>query len=437
MQPAESKGFTVATIDPATLSGHDDKDAERDAATGLLKKLKVYAVREDPEMLVVPNFLSDAEAEHMLAIAEPKWEASFVQVGANKKPQVSRDRTSYSCTFDPAETKQIQSIEMRLANLAGMSLDCLEQLALVRYKPGQQFNQHHDGENRPKTIFVYLNDLSDEAGGHTIFPELGLQIRPRKGCAVIWSNTLENGERDMRLVHAGLAPTEGIKYGVNCFFHHRPLKIRGAIDGEDPLGGQNNIKIREEDVETQPLNTIDPASYLEEGASGQLCLFTVNLEPKLSILPNFLSAAEAEGLVAFNEKQGWDLDSAEEALIMAVQSRIAAVAGEKVQQGGFHIAKCAANILPDGLCMTGNDEYCQRFGTKTVMIFLSEVLEDQAGELRFPRLGLQVRPRLGAAVLWSTVVNGEQDLRSAHQGRKLSYGTQYTAFCSFGRPSAE
>jgi len=57
---------------------------------------------------VVPHFLSDAEMEHMLAVAEPLWEPSFVQVGENKKPQVSRDRSSFSCTFQPAQDSLVK-----------------------------------------------------------------------------------------------------------------------------------------------------------------------------------------------------------------------------------------------------------------------------------------------------------------------------------------
>jgi hypothetical protein len=239
----------------------------------------------------------------------------------------------------------------------------------------------------------------------------------------------------MRLVHAGLAPTHGIKYGVNCFFHKRPLKIRGVLDGEDPLGGQNNQKLREEDEVKQPLHTFDPLAFIEdEETSSQVRLFTVNVEPKLTIIPNLLTSAEAEALVAFNETQGWKLSPSDEAVLIAVQSRIASVAGEPIPQNCFNIAKCIAGVLPDGLFMTGNEEYCQRFGTKTVMIFLNEVLEDQGGELRFPRLGFQVRPRIGTAVMWSSIADGKQDLRTAHQGRKLSYGTLFTAFCTYGRP---
>jgi hypothetical protein len=40
-----------------------------------------------------------------------------------------------------------------------------------------------------------------------------------KGCAVMWSNVLETGTEDLRLLHQALPPKTGIKYGVNCFFN--------------------------------------------------------------------------------------------------------------------------------------------------------------------------------------------------------------------------
>jgi hypothetical protein len=48
----------------------------------------------------------------------------------------------------------------------------------VRYEPGQFNRLHHDGVFRPRTVFVYLNDLPDDDDGETYFPRLGLKITP-------------------------------------------------------------------------------------------------------------------------------------------------------------------------------------------------------------------------------------------------------------------
>eukprot|EP00409_Alexandrium_fundyense_P006299 CAMPEP_0195045386 /NCGR_PEP_ID=MMETSP0347-20130606/15178_1 /TAXON_ID=2932 /ORGANISM="Alexandrium fundyense, Strain CCMP1719" /LENGTH=85 /DNA_ID=CAMNT_0040073187 /DNA_START=77 /DNA_END=331 /DNA_ORIENTATION=+ len=84
--------------------------------------------------------------------------------------------------IDPLQTPTVSRVEHRLSRLAGIDIDYLEPLNMVRYTPGQLFKTHHDGRFRPKTVFIYLNDLPEGDGGETLFPELGLQIVPRRGC---------------------------------------------------------------------------------------------------------------------------------------------------------------------------------------------------------------------------------------------------------------
>ena len=53
---------------------------------------------------------------------------------------------------------------------------------------------------RIATVFVYLNSLP-EGQGCTAFPELGLEVTPKRGMAVVWCNVQQNGEPDPLLVH--------------------------------------------------------------------------------------------------------------------------------------------------------------------------------------------------------------------------------------------
>ncbi|OLP88230.1 Prolyl 4-hydroxylase 5 [Symbiodinium microadriaticum] len=161
----------------------------------------------DPEVLLVRDFLDAAEIQHLIDFAESGWEPSEVGQGVYRTKdegqdlanQVSEIRTSYSCLIEPGQSEIITAIENRLAALAGMDIKFLEPLNMVRYLPGQYFNQHHDGRFRPKTIFVYLNDIAPGDGGETMFPELRLKIVPRRGCAVMWSNVLGPQQEDKRM----------------------------------------------------------------------------------------------------------------------------------------------------------------------------------------------------------------------------------------------
>merc|ERR1712151_951482 len=99
---------------------------------------------------------------------------------------------------------------------------------------GQYFEKHHDGRFRPKTVFVYLNNLAEGDGGETFFPELGLKFIPRKGYALLWSNILAPQVDDKRMVHQGLPPRTGVKYGVNCFFNDKRMKRYETVSTGSP-----------------------------------------------------------------------------------------------------------------------------------------------------------------------------------------------------------
>merc|ERR1712080_102612 len=86
-----------------------------------------------------------------------------------------------------------------------------------------------------------------------------------------------------------------------------------------------------------------------------------------------------------------------------IEVRLSAMAGMPVSHmDPIRVSKCDPKMLPDGQALADGD-YAKRFGRKTVFIFLNDVQE--GGELRFPRLGLQVRPREGCAVMWSVTTD--------------------------------
>jgi len=183
-------------------------------------------VHKDPDMFVVPNFLTPIETAHLVQLAEESWEPSKVWLGSNTAGQgqmvrANTIRTSSSCVIPFGKTSVVQEIEQRLSKLAGIDVDYLEHLTLVRYMPGEFYKPHHDGNNRPKTVFIYLNELPEGAGGETNFTALQVKFLPRSGCAVMWSNVTSEGAEDSRVSHGGLPPKSGIKYGLNCFFNNK------------------------------------------------------------------------------------------------------------------------------------------------------------------------------------------------------------------------
>lgn len=191
---------------------------------------EVHEVHTDPLIEVAPKFLHDFEVDHLLQLVSERWVPSNIKDTSlpteELKGYMSSGRTSWSAQIEPSETPIVQAFEERLSSLVGIDVSYLEKLVLVRYAPGQQYKTHHDGSFRPVTVFCYLNELPDNDEGETYFPQLNIKFVPRKGAAVVWSNTMSTGDsptkkEDARVLHAGLPPKTAIKYGLNCFFNER------------------------------------------------------------------------------------------------------------------------------------------------------------------------------------------------------------------------
>jgi len=408
---------------------------ELDAITGVPKKLMSYIVREDPKIYVVPNFVSDLEAAHLLELAEEEWTPSSVGAGTYKtnneskdlKNQQSVNRTSYSAMLRSAQTDMVTSIEMRLAALAGIEIDYLERLNMVRYAPGQFFNKHHDGRFRPVTVFIYLNDLPDGDNGETFFPELGLKFKPVKGCAVMWRNTVGFQQDDLRTVHQGLPPKTMWKYGVNCFFNEKPMKAYEGCGAGNIYGKLSS----EEDYQH-----IDPEQLLQdhrktdpESDPSKVIAFVVSAQPKLlKVVPNMLSTDEVDAFLALVRPDIAERTQSEPDVFEQVEARIAATIGMPAEHmEPMKVSKCEPHMIPDD---AGSGGYVEKYGCATACIFLNDA---DGGELTFPGLGMDIRPRAGTVVVWAAgakTPSGENP-DMLHKSRPPSRGVRYVVTCVF------
>jgi len=230
-------------VDVGAVDSDESSDESSGERTDESQVPRTYTVHEDPRVSVFPHFLSDAEVDAILSLCEGHWEASGIADSAGTYADASGNRTSCSAILDWAQTPAISKIEERVAGLAGLSVNQLEGLVGVRYMPGQFFGLHHDGRQRPVTVFIYLNDLPDDDEGETRFPMLGLRITPRRGAAVMWSNCRPDGSEDMRLCHHAVPPKTSVKYGVNCFFYEFPLRsLQDDDDACDEPGGLAEVQ---------------------------------------------------------------------------------------------------------------------------------------------------------------------------------------------------
>lgn len=68
---------------------------------------------------------------------------------------------------------------------------------------------------------MQLTDVT--SGGSTVFPDIGISVKPEKGAALVWYNLLRNGEGDRRTLHAACPVISGIKWGQTTIDTIRPL----------------------------------------------------------------------------------------------------------------------------------------------------------------------------------------------------------------------
>lgn len=169
-----------------------------------------------PKVAVARALFTPDECAHIMALSAPKLVPSVVVDPTTRREIPHPIRTSEGTVLGPIQQDLvIHALDRRLAAVTGSRVEQGEPLTVLRYAPGQQYRLHHDclpGEanQRVVTAIIYLND--DYDGGATEFPAIGTQFRGKTGDAILFANTLADGQVDERSRHAGLPVTRGEKW---------------------------------------------------------------------------------------------------------------------------------------------------------------------------------------------------------------------------------
>lgn len=109
---------------------------------------------------------------------------------------------------------EAQQLHARVGELLGKPVEHLEDPQVSRYLRGEFYLPHFDGPSleeptsrqflvcggqRLATVLVYLNDVSE--GGATRFPLLDVEVRPKRGRALVFFPGNSDGSIDTALVH--------------------------------------------------------------------------------------------------------------------------------------------------------------------------------------------------------------------------------------------
>ena len=194
-----------------------------------------------PRIVLFGNLLSDEECEQMIELSRGKLARSSVVNNETGAYDIHPHRTSTGTYFNRGENDLIRRLELRIAELVQFPVENGEPIQILHYEPGGEYKPHFDyfdpkhpgneqvlsqGGQRIATLVMYLNDV--EAGGSTVFPEVGIDVLPRRGNAVYFAYCSENGTLDPRSLHGGSPVGSGEKWIATKWFRQGRYVGSGA-----------------------------------------------------------------------------------------------------------------------------------------------------------------------------------------------------------------
>ena len=178
-------------------------------------------------MVMVDDFLSHEECNHIISRCRDKWEDAQVS-DAETYGKVTDRRNAKACWLELDDTLFV--IQRKIALLSNLEIDHQEKFHVVRYDVGGKFVAHFDWaepgdfptdaqENATRRLMTFLMYLDDAQGGETFFPSIDVKIKPKRGRLVIWSNFTSEGKGDPRTMHAALPVIRGQKHIATVWVH--------------------------------------------------------------------------------------------------------------------------------------------------------------------------------------------------------------------------
>ncbi|XP_077481935.1 prolyl 4-hydroxylase subunit alpha-1-like [Stigmatopora argus] len=201
----------------------------------LIGPAKEEDVWDQPHIIRYHDVASEQDMEIIKEWAKPELKRS--KVNGKNESVVSRTRVSQNAWMDDKHVVMTK-LSKRVGDITGMDMTTSEKMQVVNYGVGGQYEPHWDFKgdeiedpypqlgtgNRIATWLFYISDV--EAGGATVFPDVGAIVEPIKGSAVLWYNLRLNGKGDYRTKHAACPVLVGSKWVANKWLHERGQEFR-------------------------------------------------------------------------------------------------------------------------------------------------------------------------------------------------------------------
>ncbi|KAM7370319.1 hypothetical protein PAMP_009879 [Pampus punctatissimus] len=193
---------------------------------------------DHPRIVRYHNIVSDREMEKVKELAKPRLRRATISNPVTGVLETAHYRISKSAWLGAYEHPVVDHINQRIEDITGLDVTTAEDLQVANYGVGGQYEPHFDfgrkdepdafeelgTGNRIATWLLYMSDV--QAGGATVFTDVGASVWPKKGTAVFWYNLYANGEGDYRTRHAACPVLVGNKWVSNKWIHERGQEFR-------------------------------------------------------------------------------------------------------------------------------------------------------------------------------------------------------------------
>ncbi|XP_015914091.1 prolyl 4-hydroxylase subunit alpha-1 [Parasteatoda tepidariorum] len=204
----------------------------------LLQPVRKETVFKAPNIVILHDVATDKEMEIVKHLAQPRLKRATVQNSKSGQLEYASYRISKSAWLKNEDHHVVAKVSQRIEDITGLTVKTAEELQVVNYGIGGHYEPHFDFArreeknafqslgtgNRIATWLLYMSDV--DAGGATVFPQIGVTLRPKKGAAAFWHNLHKNGEGDMLTRHAACPVLAGSKWVSNKWLHERGQEFR-------------------------------------------------------------------------------------------------------------------------------------------------------------------------------------------------------------------
>ncbi|KAF6739323.1 Rab3 GTPase-activating protein catalytic subunit [Oryzias melastigma] len=230
---------------------------------------------DSPYIVRFHDIASEKEMEMVKELAKPRLRRATVHDPQTGKLTTAQYRVSKSAWLGSHEHPVVDKINQRIEDITGLDVSTAEDLQVANYGVGGQYEPHFDfgrkdepdafeelgTGNRIATWLLYMSDV--QAGGNTVFTDIGAVVRPKKGTAVFWYNLHRSGEGDYRTRHAACPVLIGNKWVSNKWIHERGQEFRRRCS----LQPSDDVKNKDHEADVFEITDFTTASEWERFVS--------------------------------------------------------------------------------------------------------------------------------------------------------------------------